>query len=75
MQAGYLEGRNDGDVLRNKAIPEAEHVVFDGIDRLAAVLLPIGRFFFDQPQGDEVFEVGSTNTAVLPDLGNDLVHL
>ena len=66
--------RDHGGVLRHEAIPEAEHIVIDGIDRLLGRLLAIGRLFLHDAQRDEVLEIGGADVRVLSHFGGDLRH-
>lgn len=63
-----------GGVLRHESIPEAEHIVVDGIDRLLGCLLAVGRLFLHDAQRDEVLEIGGADVRVLADLAGDLRH-
>ena len=60
--------RDHGGVFRHEAIPEAEHIVVDGIDRLLGRLLAVGRLFLHDAQRDEVLEIGGADVGVLTDL-------
>ena len=66
--------RDHGGVLRHEAIPEAEHIVVDGIDRLLGRLLAVGRLFLHEAQCDEVLEIGGADVGVLADLTRDFRH-
>ncbi len=60
--------RDHGGVLRHEAIPEAEHIVVNGIDRLLRRLLAVGRLFLHDAQRDEVLEIGRADVGLLDDL-------
>lgn len=66
--------RDHGGVLRHEAIPEAEHIVVNGIDRLLRRLLAVGRLFLHDAQRDEVLEIGGTDVGVLAHFAGDLRH-
>ena len=66
--------RDHGGVLRHEAIPEAEHIVVDGIDRPLGRLLAVGRLFLHDAQRDEVFEIGGADVRILAHLAGDLRH-
>lgn len=66
--------RNHRGVLRHEAIPEAEHIVVDGIDRLLGRPLAIGRLFLYDAQRNEVLEIGGADVGVLSDLTRNFRH-
>ena len=66
--------RDHGGVLRHEAIPEAEHIVVDGIDRLLGRLLAVGRLFLHDAQRDEVLEICGADVRVLAHFGGDSRH-
>ena len=66
--------RDHGGVLRHKAIPETEHIVVNGIDRLLGRLLAVGRLFLHDAQRNEVLEIGGADVGVLAHFGGDFRH-
>lgn len=66
--------RDHGGILRHKAIPEAEHIVVNGIDRLLGRLLAVGRLFLHDAQRDEVLEIGGADVGVLAHFAGNLRH-
>lgn len=66
--------RDHGGVLRHEAIPEAEHIVVDGIDRPLGRILAVGRLFLHDAQRDEVLEICGADVRVLAHFGGDFRH-
>ena len=59
---------NQGIVLQHKAMPEAEHIILDGVQGLTGSLLPIGSLLLHDPQADEIFDVAGADVGILADL-------
>ena len=59
---------NQGIVLQHKAMPEAEHIILDGVQGLTGSLLPIGSLLLHDPQADEILDVAGADVGILADL-------
>ena len=72
-QVGSATG-DDRIVFRHKTIPKAEHIIRNRINRFSGRLFPIGRLFFDNAEGNQVFHIGGANVGAFADLAGNLRH-
>ena len=72
-QVGSTTG-DDRIVFRHKTIPKPEHIVRNRIDRFPGRFLTVWRFFFDNAEGDQVFNIGGANVGAFADLSGNLRH-
>ena len=72
-QTGCATG-DDRIVFRHKAIPKAEHIIRNRVNRFSGRLFTIRRLFFDNTEGDQVFHIGGANICAFPDLSGNLRH-
>ena len=60
--------RDDRIIFGYESVPEAEHIVLNGVDRLAGCLFSVGRFLLNDAERKQIFQIDGAYVGILTHL-------